>query len=232
MLTIRKSDERGKTKLDWLDSRHTFSFGDYHHPAHMSFGALRVLNEDIVAGGGGFQPHPHRDMEIVTYMLAGALEHKDSLGTGSVIRPGEIQRMSAGTGIVHAEFNASKSELAHLLQIWILPSQKNLAPSYEQKMVDADAVRNKFARIASSDPLPSEVRIAQDAEIWAARFDGEEEAVHNLQPGRKVWIPLARGLVAVGGERLSAGDAAAITEAENILVRARAPSEVLLFDLA
>ncbi|HSC60663.1 MAG TPA: pirin family protein, partial [Rhizomicrobium sp.] len=204
----------------------------YHHPQHMGFGPVRVINEDHVAPGGGFQPHPHRDMEIITYLLEGALAHKDSLGTGSIIRPGEIQRMSAGSGIVHSEFNASQSEPVHFLQIWIIPSDAGNAPSYEQKMVDADAVRNKFARIASSDPLPNEVRIRQDAEIWAARFEGEEEAVHRLQPGRKVWLHVARGVVEVSGEKLSAGDAAAIMDEESILVRAREPAEVLLFDVA
>jgi hypothetical protein len=232
MLTLRKSDERGKTKIDWLDSKHTFSFGEYHHPQHMGFGPLRVINEDRVAAGGGFQPHPHRDMEIITYLLEGALAHKDSLGTGSVIRPGEIQRMSAGSGIVHSEFNASQSEPVHFLQIWVLPSEQNLEPSYEQKTIDAEAVRNKFARVASSEPLPNEVRLMQDAEIWVARFEGEEEAVHKLQPGRKVWLHVARGNVEVGGETLSAGDAAAIMDEENILVRAREPAEVLLFDVA
>jgi redox-sensitive bicupin YhaK (pirin superfamily) len=232
MLTLRRAGERGRSKTDWLDSRHTFSFGDYRHPQHMGFGPLRVINEDVVAGGGGFPPHPHRDMEIVTYPLSGALEHKDSLGTGSVIRPGEIQRMSAGTGIVHSEFNASKSEPVHFLQIWIIPSETGHAPSYEQKAIDTDAVRNKFARIASSEPLPNEVRIRQDAEIWAARFDGEEEAIHKLQPGRKLWLHVARGEVDVGGERLGAGDAAAVVDEENILIHARGPAEVLLFDVA
>jgi redox-sensitive bicupin YhaK (pirin superfamily) len=231
MLTLRKADERGKTKIDWLDSKHTFSFGDYYHPQHMGFGPLRVINDDTVAAGGGFQPHPHRDMEIVTYLLEGALAHKDSLGTGSIIRPGEIQRMSAGSGIVHSEFNASKTEPVNFLQIWILPSEKNLEPSYEQKTIDADAVRNKFARVASSEPLPNEVRLVQDAEIWVARFEGEEEAVHKLQPGRKVWLHVARGAVEVSGEKLSAGDAAAIMDEESILVHAREPAEVLLFDV-
>ncbi len=193
---------------------------------------LRVINEDIVAGGGGFQPHNHRDMEIITYMLGGALQHKDSLGTGSTIRPGEIQRMSAGRGITHAEFNASKTEPAHFLQIWIMPSKKGLEPSYEQKTIDPDAVKNKFARIAAPEPLPSEVRIVQDAEIYAARFDGEEEAVHMLQPGRKAWVQVARGDIEIGGERLAAGDAAAITDEEQILVRAHGPAEVLLFDMS
>jgi len=232
MQTLRKSDARGKTKIDWLDSRHTFSFGEYRDPAHMNFGALRVINEDVVAGGGGFAPHSHRDMEIVTYMLSGALAHKDSLGTGSVIRPGEVQRMSAGTGITHAEFNASKTDPAHFLQIWIMPSRQGIAPSYEQKAIDPDATRNKLARIAASEPLETEVRLMQDAEIWAARFDGEEEAVHMLQPGRKAWVQVARGNIEIGGEGLVAGDAMSISDADKILVRAHGPSEILLFDLA
>jgi len=231
MLTLRKSHERGKTQISWLDSRHTFSFGDYHDPQYQAFGPLRAINEDVIAGGGGFAPHPRKDMEIVTYMLGGALAHEDSLGTGSIIRPGEIQRMSAGTGIVHAEYNASKTEPAHLLQIWIMPSRKDLKPSYEQKAIDADAVRNKFSRIASPEPLPNEVRLMQDAEIWAARFDGEEEAAHMLQAGRKLWVQVARGIIDVNGEELGAGDAAAITDEEQILARARAPAEVLLFDM-
>ena len=232
MLTIRKSDERGKTKIDWLDSRHSFAFGDYHDPEHVNFGPLRVINEDIVAGGGGFHPHNHRDMEIVTYMIDGALSHKDSLGTGSTIRPGEIQRMSAGTGITHAEFNASKTDPAHFLQIWIMPSKKNLEPSYEQKTIDPGAVKNKLARIASPEPLQNEVRLVQDAEIWAARFDGEEESVHMLQQGRKAWVQVLSGSVEIAGENLQTGDAAAITDVESILIRARAPAEILLFDMA
>ena len=232
MLTIRKAHERGKSRTDWLDSRHTFSFGEYRDPAHLNFGPLRVINEDIVAGGGGFPPHPHRDMEIITYPLAGALQHKDSLGTGSIIRPGEIQRMSAGTGIVHSEFNASKTEPVHFLQIWIIPSKTSLEPSYEQKMVDADAIKNKFARIAAPDPLPNEVRIVQDAEIWAARFDGEEEAVHMVQPGRKVWVHVIRGDIEISGDDLKTGDSASIVDEEEILVRAHGPAEVLLFDMA
>ncbi|HEY5338189.1 MAG TPA: pirin family protein [Rhizomicrobium sp.] len=232
MLTIRKSEDRGMTRIDWLDSKHSFAFGDYDDPEHVNFGPLRVINEDIVAGGGGFHPHQHRDMEIVTYMLSGALSHKDSLGTGSTIRPGEIQRMSAGTGITHAEFNASKTDAAHFLQIWIMPSENDLDPSYEQKTIDAEAVKNKFSRIASPDPRANEVRLMQDAEIWAARFDGEEEAAHMLQPGRKAWLQVVRGAVEVAGENLGTGDAAAITDVETILVRAHGPAEVLLFDMS
>lgn len=232
MLTIRKANERGQTKIDWLDSRHTFSFGDYRDPGHMNFGPLRVINEDVIAGGGGFQPHPHRDMEIVTYILSGALQHKDSLGNGSVIRPGEIQKMSAGTGIVHAEFNASRDRPTHLLQIWIMPSKNGIAPGYEQKTIDPASIANKFARIAAPDALPNEISIVQDAEIWAAKLEGEIEAIHPLKPGRRAWIQVARGEVDVNGETLKAGDAAAITDIGNIAVHAKAPSEVLLFDMA
>ena len=231
MLTVRKAEERGVTKIAWLDSRHSFSFGDYVDPDHMNFGPLRVINEDVIAGGGGFQPHPHRDMEIVTHILSGALEHKDSLGNGSVIRPGEIQKMSAGTGIVHAEFNASRDRPTHLLQIWIVPSKTGLKPGYEQKSIDPAAIANKFARIASPEPRTNEVSIVQDAEIWAAKFDGDVEAVHVLEPGRRAWVQVARGEVDINGEILKAGDAAAITDANDIAVRAVAPSEVLLFDM-
>lgn len=232
MLTIRKSDERGHTKTGWLDSRHTFSFGEYRDPAHVRFGALRVINEDVIVGDGGFAPHPHRDMEIVTYLLSGALAHKDSLGNGSTIRVGEIQRMSAGTGIVHSEFNASGEEPAHLLQIWIVPSREGIAPSYEQKEIAPEAIANGFARIAAPDPGKSEARLVQDAEIWAAKLDPGREASHALKPGRRAWAQVARGEVEIGGKILSAGDAAALTDETSVLVRAHTPAEILLFDLA
>jgi quercetin 2,3-dioxygenase len=232
MITIRKSAERGTTKIDWLDSRHTFSFADYCDPAFESFGALRVINEDWIARGAGFPPHPHRDMEIVTYILEGALQHKDSSGGGGVIRPGEIQRMSAGSGVVHAEFNASRDQPCHLLQIWIMPSRHGITPSYEQKAMDAKAIANKFARIAGPDPQPSEVRLVQDAEIWAAKLDADVEAIHQLDPGRRAWIQVARGEVSLGEENLQAGDAAAITDQNQIALRSRTEAEVLLFDLA
>jgi redox-sensitive bicupin YhaK (pirin superfamily) len=232
MQTLRKSDSRGKTNIGWLDSRHTFSFGDYRDATQMGFGALRVINEDIVIGGAGFPQHSHSDMEIVTYMLGGTLAHKDSLGSSGIIRPGEIQRMSAGTGITHSEFNASTTDPAHFLQIWIVPSKRGIEPSYEQKIIDPAGMCNKLLRIAAFEPLETEVRLMQDAEIWAARFDGEEEAVHRLQPGRKAWVQVARGNIEIGGERLSSGDAVAISDADTILVRAHGPGEVLLFDLA
>ena len=232
MITVRRSDERGQTKIGWLDSRHTFSFGEYYDPEYESFGPLRVINEDWIAGGAGFPPHPHRDMEIVTYILGGAISHKDSTGGGGTIRPGEIQRMSAGSGIVHAEFNASASEVCHLLQIWIMPSKRGITPGYEQKKIDPETIANHFARIAGPDPNDNEVRLVQDAEIWATRLDPDNEAVHNLRPGRKAWLQVAKGEVSVGKETLKAGDAAAITDVNQIQVRSRAPSEVLLFDMA
>jgi redox-sensitive bicupin YhaK (pirin superfamily) len=232
MLTLRKSEDRGRTRIDWLDSRHTFSFGDYFDPANMGFGPLRVINEDVVAGGGGFPSHPHRDMEIVTYILSGALQHKDSIGTGSVIRPGEIQRMSAGRGIVHSEFNASRDRPVHLLQIWIMPAEDGMPPSYEQKAIDSRAVANKFARIAAPDPRENEVRLAQDAEIWAAKLDAGVEAIQPLSPGRRAWLQVASGEVVVGPHNLKAGDALAVTDEDSVSVRSKAPSELLLFDMA
>ena len=232
MITVRKSSERGTTRTGWLDSRHTFSFAEYDDPKFESFGALRVINEDRVAGGGGFPPHRHRDMEIVTYILEGALEHKDSSGGGGIIRPGEIQRMSAGAGIVHAEFNASADKPCHFMQIWIIPSKQGLTPSYEQKAIDAKAVANKLARIASSEPQPNEVRLVQDAEIWAAKLDADVEAIHNLEPGRRAWVQVVKGDVSVGTELLHAGDGAAVTDQEQIAVRSRTPAELLVFDLA
>lgn len=231
MIAVRKARERGKTKTGWLESRHTFSFGEYNHPDHMGFGPLRVINEDVVAGGGGFPPHAHADMEIVTYVLSGALQHRDSLGSGSTIRPGEIQRMSAGTGIVHSEFNASGVEPCHFLQIWILPSRRGIAPSYEQKTVEPEVISNRLLRIAACEPLATEVRLMQDAEIWATRFDHDEEVIHPLAPGRRAWVQIAKGEVSVNGESLRSGDGAALTDVDQVRVRASATAEILLFDL-
>jgi redox-sensitive bicupin YhaK (pirin superfamily) len=231
MITVRRSAERGTTKIDWLDSRHTFSFGDYYDPANEGFGPLRVINEDWIKGGAGFPPHPHRDMEIVTYIIEGAISHKDSSGGGGTIRPGEIQRMSAGRGITHAEFNASGDQPCHLLQIWIIPSEKGIAPGYEQKKIDAAAVQNHFARIAGPDPQDNEVRLVQDAEIWAAKLDAGIEILHPLVQGRKAWLQVVKGDVSVGGESLKGGDAAAITDQAQIALRSRTEAEVLLFDL-
>ena len=232
MITVRKSAERGHTKIGWLDSRHTFAFGDYYDPEFESFGPLRVINEDWIDGGAGFPPHPHRDMEIVTYIIDGAISHQDSSGGGGTIKPGEIQRMSAGSGIVHAEFNASATETCHLLQIWIMPSKRGIAPGYEQKVINPESVANHFARIAGPEPQANEVRLVQDAEIWAAKLDAENEAIHTLRPGRKAWLQVVRGEVRIGEEKLSAGDAAALTDMTQIQVHSLVPSEVLLFDLA
>jgi quercetin 2,3-dioxygenase len=231
MLTLRKSGERGSTKIDWLDSRHTFSFGGYRDPEHVGFGPLRVINEDVIAGGGGFQPHAHRDMEIVTYVLDGTLSHEDSLGNGGLIRPGEIQRMSAGSGIVHAEFNASRDAPVHLFQIWIVPSKEGIDPSYEQKVIDPQTIANRLSRIAAPDPRDNEVRLVQDAEIWAARLSADEEVTHSLDGGRRAWIQVARGDVSIGPHRLSAGDAIGVTDESTMAMRAHAPSEILLFDM-
>ena len=184
MITVRKSEERGGTEIDWLKSKHSFSFGEYYDPGNQGFGPLRVINEDWIKGGAGFPPHPHRDMEIVTYILEGAISHKDSSGGGGTIRPGEIQRMSAGSGITHSEFNASASETCHMLQIWIVPSRRGVQPGYEQKAIDPKAVHNHFARIAAPEPVANEVRLVQDAEIWAAKLDSDVEASHALEPGR------------------------------------------------
>jgi len=232
MITIRKSQDRGATKIGWLDSKHSFSFGDYYDPQNVSFGPLRVINEDWIAGGGGFAPHGHRDMEIVTYLIDGALQHQDSIGGGGVIRPGEIQRMSAGRGIVHSEFNASRERTAHLLQIWIMPSRTGLEPSYEQKAIAPETVHNKFGRIAAPDPGANEVRLVQDAQIWAAKLDAGVETIHPLGKGRRAWLQIVSGELALGDETLRSGDAAAITDADSVSLRAAKPSEVLLFDMA
>ena len=232
MITVRKSEARGHAKIDWLDARYTFSFADYHDPAHVHFGALRVMNEDVIGPGGGFAPHPHRDMEIVTYIISGALAHKDSLGNGSVIRPGEIQRMSAGTGIVHSEYNPSPSEPTHSLQIWILPGARGIAPSYEQKTIAPESVANRFGRIAAPDPGDNEVRLVQDAEIWSARLDAGAEASHALKPGRRAWLQIVRGEIDLAGMVLKQGDGAAVTDETALRLSAREPAELLLFDLA
>lgn len=232
MISVRRSEERGQTQNGWLNSRHSFSFGQYQDPTFEGFGSLRVINEDWIKAGAGFPPHPHQDMEIVTYLLSGAISHRDSTGGGGTIGRGEIQRMSAGSGIVHAEYNASKSDPCHLLQIWILPSRRGITPGYEQKLIDGAAIQNHFARIAAPEPRQNEIRLVQDAEIWAARLDGNVEAIHPLTQGRKAWIQVASGSVNVDRERLEAGDGAAITDQTQIAVRSNDASEVLLFDLA
>ena len=232
MITMRRSQERGKTKLEWLDSRHTFSFGDYHDPQHMGFSDLRVINEDRVVPGAGFPTHSHRDMEIITYVLEGALAHKDSTGTSSVIRVGDVQRMSAGTGISHSEYNASQTEPVHFLQIWIIPDETGLPPGYEQRAFSLDEQRGKWTLIAAKDGRNGSVTVHQDVDVWAARFSLGEQSSFSLKPSRSIWTQSARGAVTLNGISLNAGDGAAINEESTLEVKALDHAEILVFDLA
>lgn len=232
MLEIRKSNERGHADHGWLNSYHSFSFADYYDLDHMNFGALRVINEDRVQPGMGFGTHGHRDMEIVSYVLSGALEHKDSMGTGSVIRPGDVQRMSAGRGVLHSEYNPSQSEETHFLQIWIMPKFTGTRPSYEQKHFSADEKRGRLALIASSDGRDGSVTINQNVSVYAGLFDGAERAVHDVEPGRRVYVHVARGQVTVNGQKLDAGDALKAVDLRQIPIEGGKNAEILLFDLA
>jgi redox-sensitive bicupin YhaK (pirin superfamily) len=231
MITIRRADERGHADHGWLDSHHTFSFADYHDPMHMGFGPLRVINDDRVAPGAGFPTHGHRDMEIVSYVLEGALEHKDSMGTGSVIRPGDVQRMSAGTGVRHSEFNASKREPVHFLQIWIEPKERGLAPGYEQNSFSVDDRRNRLRLVAAPDGADGALTIHKDVRVYATLLDDGVEVAHALAPGRRAWLHVAEGSLELDGTRLEAGDGAAITDATKLTLRGRANGHALLFDL-
>jgi redox-sensitive bicupin YhaK (pirin superfamily) len=232
MIQVRPANERGTANFGWLDSRHTFSFGDYYDPSNMGFGPLRVINEDRVRGGAGFATHGHRDMEIISYVLDGALEHKDSIGTGSVIRPGDVQRMSAGTGIRHSEFNHSKQDPVHFLQIWLLPERTGITPGYEQKTFASADKRSKLRLVASPDGRDGSVTVHQDAELYASLLDGGDRVTHTLRPARRAWVQIARGEVEVNGETLRAGDGAAISDEREVSITARAAnSEILLFDL-
>ncbi len=231
MLLIRKSGERGLTRLDWLDSRHTFSFGEYYDPAAMGFSVLRVINDDVVAPGAGFPTHPHRDMEIITWVLSGALEHRDSLGNGSIIRPGDAQRMTAGTGIMHSEFNPSPDEPVRLLQIWILPDRQGLRPGYEQhNFTEADR-RGRLCQIVSPDGAEGSITIHQDARVYASLLDAGAFIEQSLRPGRRAWLHIARGAVRANGTGLSEGDGAALEGEARIAIEGVEDSEVLLFDL-
>ncbi|MFZ5556127.1 MAG: pirin family protein [Pseudomonadota bacterium] len=232
MLEVRRSQDRGHANHGWLDSYHTFSFADYHDPRHVHFGALRVINEDRVQPGMGFGTHGHRDMEIISYVLDGSLAHKDSMGNGSVIRPGDVQRMSAGTGVTHSEFNASDRDLVHFLQIWILPERQGIPPGYEQKFFDPAQKRGRLRLIASRDGRDGSVTIHQDADLYAALVDGDERVVHGLAAGRRAYVHVARGRVRVNGETLAAGDAVKLTDAEQIVLDQGRGAEVLVFDLA
>src|SRR5262249_53860017 len=216
MITLRPAAERGAENLGWLDSRHTFSFGHYYDPKHMGFGPLRVINEDRVRGGGGFDTHGHRDMEIISYVLEGALEHKDSIGTGSVIRPGDVQVMSAGTGIRHSEFNHSKTDPVHFLQIWVMPDQQGLAPRYDQKNFPDSEKRGRLRLVGSPEGRDGSIVIHQDAEIYASLLAKGEAVAHVLRPGRRGWVQVVRGGVEVNGRSASAGDGVAV-EAEPTL---------------
>jgi redox-sensitive bicupin YhaK (pirin superfamily) len=231
MIEVRKASERGYADHGWLRSFHTFSFADYYDPAHMGFGPLRVINEDRVAPGQGFGTHGHRDMEIVSYVLDGALEHKDSMGNGSVIRPGDVQRMSAGRGVMHSEFNHSKEALVHFLQIWIEPSVRGIPAGYEEKHFDAASKRGRLRLVASSDGREGSVTIHQDASIYAALLDGAEHATHALRPGRKAYVHVARGKLTMNGQPLGAGDALKAADVGEIVLEQGEQAEVLLFDL-
>lgn len=228
MIKIRKSGERGQTKIDWLDSRHTFSFGYYHDPEHMGFGDLRVINDDWINPGAGFSTHGHKDMEIVTYILEGAIEHKDSLGTTSVIYPGEIQRMSAGKGILHSEFNHYKDKKTHLLQIWILPEEKGIKPAYEQKKISTK--KNVINLIASKDGGAGAVSMNQDAKIFRGEFEKDKEQEFKLENEKIYWLHVARGKVNLNDNILSEGDSAAIDAEKNLKIIAKDASEFLIFE--
>lgn len=232
MVTVRPAAERGHFDHGWLDTYHTFSFASYHDPRHMSFRALRVINEDRVKAGEGFGTHAHRDMEILTWVLEGALEHKDSMGNGSIIRPGDIQRMSAGTGVTHSEFNPSREAPVHLLQIWLLTNQRGLPPSYEEKHFPPEARRGRLCLIAADDGRQGAVTIHQDAALWTALLESGESVRHALPPGRHAWLQVARGTVSLDGTTLGAGDGAAVSDEPALAMTASAPAEVLLFDLA
>jgi redox-sensitive bicupin YhaK (pirin superfamily) len=232
MLTIRKSNERGRARFSWLDSAHTFSFGEYYDPQHMGFGKLRVINEDVVAPGGGFATHGHRDMEIISYVLDGALEHKDSMGNGSVIQPGDVQRMSAGTGVTHSEYNHSKSETVRFLQIWFLPDRKGHEPGYEQKHFEPDEKRGRLKLVASRSGREGSVSLNQDVDMFVALLDGEETARHELAADRSAWIQVANGSVEVNGRRLEPGDGAALNGPVTLELGNGHAAEVILFDQA
>jgi quercetin 2,3-dioxygenase len=232
MITVRRSSERGTTRLDWLDSRHSFSFGDYYDPRNMGFRVLRVINDDRVAPAAGFGMHGHRDMEILTYVLAGSLEHRDTLGTGAVMRRGDVQRMTAGTGIRHSEFNPSNTEPVHLLQIWLLPERTGLAPEYDQRHFSDDDKSGRLRLVASHDGRDGSLTIHQDTDLFAALLAPGARVSHRLNPGRHAWIQVAGGALAVNGHTLKAGDGAAVADEHLVELTATQNAEVLLFDLA
>lgn len=230
MMKIRRADERGQANYGWLDTHYTFSFADYYDPEHMGFRALRVINDDIVAPGGGFGTHPHRDMEIVTYVLSGALEHKDSMKNGRVIRAGELQYMAAGTGVLHSEFNPSKTEPVHLLQIWLLPDQKGLKPNYAER-TGSQLPEGRLNLVASKTGRDGSMAINQDSDLYLAKLSPGQAVMHSLRPQRHAWVHVAEGEVTLNGQDLKAGDGAAISDESVLKLGAKTPSQVLLFDL-
>jgi redox-sensitive bicupin YhaK (pirin superfamily) len=232
VIILRKAQDRFHTKIGWLDSWHTFSFGEHDDPAHAGFRALRVINDDTVKPGQGFPTHSHRDMEILSYVLEGGLQHQDSTGGGGVIKPGDVQRMSAGRGVTHSEFNASKSEPVHFLQIWIIPERPGIAPGYEQKNFPAQERRGKLRVLASRDGREGSVTIHQDASVYGALLEKDERVVYEPRPGRQLWVHAARGSLLVNGERLQAGDGAALSGEPAVSLQALGTAEVLLFDLS
>jgi redox-sensitive bicupin YhaK (pirin superfamily) len=231
MIALRRAQDRGHADHGWLDTRHSFSFADYYDAQEMGWGPLRVINEDVVAPGSGFGMHGHRDMEIVTYLLSGALEHRDSMGNGEVIRPGEVQRMSAGTGVMHSEFNPSPQEPVHLLQIWIQPDVKGVQPSYEQKAFPDAARRGRLLQVASGDGSQDSVTIHQDARVYASVVEPGDRLTHELLPGRLAYLHLVRGALQVNGMALAGGDGAKVVDEAALTILAEGPSELLLFDL-
>lgn len=231
MIEIRKSEDRGHANHGWLDSYHSFSFADYYDPDHMSFGPLRVINDDRIVAGAGFGTHGHRDMEIITYVLEGEVAHRDSMGTGSTIRPGDVQRMSAGTGVQHSEFNPSQENGTHLLQIWIQPAVSGIAPSYEEKNFPAEQKRGRLRLIASPDASDGSVLIHQDAKVYVGLFDGAESASLSLADGRRAYVHIARGEAEVNGVALKAGDALKVADAASVEIVHGKSAEVLVFDL-
>jgi hypothetical protein len=230
MITIRKSEERGHVNHGWLDSHFTFSFADYYDPQHMGFRTLRVINDDIVAPGQGFGAHPHRDMEIITYILSGALEHKDSMGNGRIIRPGEVQYMAAGTGVTHSEFNPSKSEPAHLLQIWILPDKKGAKPNYAEKSF-AKVESGKWHLAASKSGRDGSIAINQDADLFVGKLVAGDKISHDFKPNRHGWLHVAEGEIELDNLKLKSGDAVAFSGEKRISLTAKSPSQILFFDL-
>lgn len=232
MLNVRKAEDRGASRISWLDSHHTFSFSEYYDPQWMGFRSLRVINDDKVAPGGGFGTHAHRDMEIITYVLDGALEHKDSIGTGSVIKPGDVQKMSAGSGIRHSEFNASSQVPVHFLQIWILPDRQGITPAYEQLHFPREAKLGKLLLVASNSGEKGLIRLQQDARMYVTVLESSEQSVeHTLATGRHAWVQVARGEVTVNGKTLKTGDGAAVTAESKITISGAPSGEVILFDL-